>query len=253
MFDPVTDLVLFYFFIGAAGGYLFSYANSMEGQWKIQYSLLKKNAKIWINFIPGRWFEWSIIVPKTEQTRKGNQTYLLGLFDAEAPIYHRKGSAAHYIFSRQGEAPAFDPEKCEYGYYEQTTESKKYLADAVELDKKNKAIYENYQKAVQENRLEDANKIGLEIERNNAELEYLATKSAASRVWWKNPALTTGETTTHLDNAENLVTSQILKGFLGKLETVLTQAKWLLIIGAVGGGIAGAVALFQFATKYIHF
>lgn len=161
MFDPLTDLMLVYAGLGAFLGYLVCWATNPEGQVIIRSRLLKQNAKIFLVFVPGRFFKRSIIVLKKPELNKDGQEVDLG---EQPPIYKPVGSGAQYIFNRYGEAGAFDPEKVETGFYEPSDEAKALLADAAnaqaeakkyagegknaEAEAKQKLAQEAYEKAI---------------------------------------------------------------------------------------------------------
>lgn len=138
MFDALTDLLLTYMSLGAGLGALGYYVTTAEGQVFVRSKFMKQNAKIHLEFVPGRFFKRSIILLKKPDVTKDGHEKDLG---EQPPIYKPVGSGAQYIFSRYGEAGAFDPEKVETGFYEPTDEAKALLADAQKAQEEAKRYY----------------------------------------------------------------------------------------------------------------
>lgn len=270
--SPLMDLMLQYMLMGAMLGYFIHWSKTPEGEYWIQTRLLKKNALILLTLIPGRSFTTEVIVPKTEQYQKkpgqmqklmaalhfsekaepSDHTVLLGWFRADAPIYRKMGSGVKYLFNRLGEAPAFDPEKVETGYYAPDKTAEKIYAEANAVLERNKDLGAQYQnlleerkKLLEENKEEEAkqkqlaaNQLALQAKQNEGEYLALMERYDASRVWWRTTVLPTHLVTVLLNNALSLVKAKEYQGFLGKLEAMLKDVRWQLLAILVLSGLA---------------
>ena len=251
MFDPLIDLIIATASVGAAIGYIVHWASTPEGAWWIQWRLFKRPAKILLTFIPGRLIKQEVVIPKTDSHQKqpnflqkllGKEadphTLLLGWFRSDAPIYRRVGSAAQYIINRKGETNAFDIDKVEYGLYQQTKESQELMRQAVVVEEKNLPLIAEYEKAWNEKRGDDAERIKTEIDTNIAEINDLVSKANASRSFYRVTSLPSQTTTAILDNEKSYMKAKELKGFLGKLEAILKNLNIFLIAAAAFAAIA---------------
>jgi hypothetical protein len=138
VFDALTDLMLVYMALGVGLGWLISWGMNAEGQVIIRSRLFKQNAKIFVQFVPGRFFKRSIILLKKPDFIKDGHEIDVG---EQPPIYKPVGSGAQYIFNRYGEAGAFDPEKVETGFYEPTDEAKMLIAQSQAAQEEAKKYY----------------------------------------------------------------------------------------------------------------
>jgi hypothetical protein len=265
MIDPLTDLLLVYAGIGGVLGYALKWATTIEGKWYIQSRILKKNAKVLVTWIPGRLFKQQLVIPKTEAhhdkpsglgkllgRKESAHTLLLGWFRQDAPIYRKIGSATQYIFNRQGDTNAFDLEKIEYGVYQHTQESSDLLKQAQAILAKNEGLAKDYQKAWDEKNVELSESIKQQVEANVDQANLLIQESNALRSWSRITNLPSTATTAFLDNEIMLQKAREMKGFLGKLEALLNNVKWLLF-AAAGFAFVAALASGYLAMKGVHF
>jgi hypothetical protein len=244
---------------------MFKWATTAEGEWYIQSRLLKKNAKILITWIPGRLFKQQLVIPKTEAhhdkpgffgklmgKKESAHTLLLGWFRQDAPIYRKVGSAAQYIFNRQGDTNAFDLEKIEYGVYTHTQESSDLIKQAQAVLAANEQLAKDYQKAWDEKNSAQADAIKKQVEENVDKANLLIQESNALRQWSRITTLPSTATTAFLDNEIMLQKAREMKGFLGKLEALLNNVKWLLF-AAAGFAFIAALASGYLAMKGVSF
>lgn len=263
LFDPLTDLLMTYLLYGAALGWLLHWSRTPEGDWFIQARLLKKPAKIMMTFIPGRTFSREVVVPKTESWQKqpsqmqkflaaiklakeaepSDHTILPGWFRSDAPVYRPLGSPAQYVFLRQGEAPAFDIDRVEFGYYKPTDETDKMYSQAQALHVKNQSLAEELKKALVDQNVSRAEQLKKEIGENEAAITNLVYDANTSRAWFRVTVLPTQLVTVLLNNALSLVKAKEYKGFLGKLDALVKDIKWQSVANMVLAGVAALCGL----------
>ena len=249
MFDPVTDAVLTALF-GMLMGALMFWTTTPKGQVFMITRVLKKPARIWVNFVAGKLLGIKVVVPKESVLKQGEKTLLPNWYAADAPIYREIGSTAAYIFTFDGSTDLFDPEKVEFGVYEHSQESRTYLIKGDEIYKRNIALKEEYAKYAAEGKVEEANKLAKKINENNERIMALVDKANKAREFVRvqsNPMMTTSI----LDTVKNMAEAKIYKGFLGQLEKLVRNLFLLLVVSAIAS-VVGAVLTGYIAFYKLH-
>jgi hypothetical protein len=178
--------------------------------------------------------------------KASDHTILPGWFRNDAPFYHKIGSSGLRIFNRQGEAPAFDVDRVEYGHYTATKESGDIYEQANEAVRKNEELAETYKKLVSEGNIPAAEAIQKQAKENEAAYSDLMYRANAAVAWWRVTVLPTQVVTVILNNALSLVKAKEYQGFLGKLDALLKDVRWQLMVGMVLAGIAALAGILIF-------